>query len=99
MQVDRPALVQRIHVRVDTMLADGWIEEVECLIAKGMTSDWPASQAIGYVQIMEHLRGDLSYEAMSELIKIKTRQLAKRQMTWFRRFEGVEWVSPKFNTL
>jgi tRNA dimethylallyltransferase len=83
----------RIHVRVDEMFARGLVEETRALLAHGLEQNQTAMQAIGYRQVVEHLRGERPLAETIELVKIKTRQYAKRQMTWFRRQLSVQWIS------
>ncbi|MEM6562072.1 MAG: tRNA (adenosine(37)-N6)-dimethylallyltransferase MiaA, partial [Planctomycetota bacterium] len=78
---DRPTLNRRINGRCKQMIADGWLDEVRRLGPLGPT----ASEAVGYKLLGDHLAGRLSLDDAVEQIKIRTRQLAKRQMTWFRR--------------
>jgi tRNA dimethylallyltransferase len=82
----------RIHARVDEMFAHGLVDETRALLAHGLEQNLTARQAIGYRQVMEHLRGEHSLAETVELVKIKTRQYAKRQMTWFRRQLSVQWI-------
>jgi tRNA dimethylallyltransferase len=77
-------LVERIHARVDEMFARGLLEETLRLLELGLGQNKTAMQAIGYRQVVEHLRGERSLADTVELVKIKTRQYAKRQRTWFR---------------
>lgn len=82
---DRAILHQRIAERFDKMLAEGLIEEVKKLIARGdLDLNTPAIRCVGYRQVWEYLQGNLSYEEMRERGIIATRQLAKRQLTWIR---------------
>ena len=85
-------LHQRIHTRVDQMFASGLVDETHRLLAHGLEQNRTAMQAIGYRQIVEHLRGERALPATIELVKTKTRQFAKRQMTWFRRQLNCEWL-------
>jgi tRNA dimethylallyltransferase len=82
----------RISVRVDEMFRRGLVEETRGLLARGLERNRTAMQAIGYRQVAEHLRGERPLPETIELVKIKTRQFAKRQMTWFRRQLDVEWI-------
>jgi tRNA dimethylallyltransferase len=91
----RPAadLHARIAARVDAMFARGLVDETRRLLERGLSENKTAMQAIGYRQVVEHLRGERSLPETIEWVKIKTRQFAKRQMTWFRRqlsFDGIE---------
>ena len=61
------------------------VEETRALLSRGLTENRVAMQAIGYRQVVEHLGGERSLPETIELVKIRTRQFAKRQMTWFRR--------------
>lgn len=82
----------RINTRVDEMFARGLLDETRSLLEKGLEKNPTALQAIGYRQVVEHLRGECPLAETMELVKIKTRQFAKRQMTWFRRQLPVEWI-------
>jgi tRNA dimethylallyltransferase len=85
----------RINVRVDKMFTTGLVEETRRLLGHGLEQNQTAMQAIGYRQVVEHLRGERSLPETIELVKIKTRQFAKRQMTWFRRQLKMEWIELK----
>lgn len=82
----------RINARVDQMFAAGLIEETRQLLLHGLEQNKTAMQAIGYRQVVEHLRGERPLAETIELVKIKTRQFAKRQMTWFRKQASVNWL-------
>jgi len=86
-------LHSRIEARVDEMFARGLVEETRRLLAQGLDRNPTAMQAIGYRQVIEHLRGVRPLAETIELVKTKTRQFAKRQMTWFRRQLTVNWIS------
>jgi tRNA dimethylallyltransferase len=90
---DKETLNRRINGRVKAMFAAGWIEEPRRLMAEYQNLSPAAGEATGYRQIIEHLRGNLSLEDAIEQIKIATRQLARRQMKWLRRFPGVHWLN------
>jgi tRNA dimethylallyltransferase len=88
-----PAELQaRINARVDEMFRRGLIGEVRELLRHGLAENRTAMQAIGYRQVVEHLRGVRSLPETIELVKIRTRQFAKRQMTWFRREAQIDWL-------
>ena len=74
----------RIDARVDAMFARGLVAETERLLAGGLAQNRTALQALGYRQVVEHLRGQRSLADTVALVKQRTRQLAKRQLTWFR---------------
>ena len=90
---DREALNRRINARVKAMMAGGWLDEARRLLATYPTLSHTAAEATGYRELIDHLRGKLSLEDAVEQIKIATRQLARRQMKWFRRFKDVTWLA------
>ena len=81
---DRELLYRRIDKRVDIMIEDGLLSEVESLYRRGLISSGTASAAIGYKEIIEYLDGRCSLEEAVELLKLNSRRYAKRQLTWFR---------------
>jgi tRNA dimethylallyltransferase len=85
-------LYRRIHARVDEMFRAGLVEETRRLLNQGLEQNPTAMQALGYRQVVEHLRGERSLLETIDLVKIRTRQFAKRQMTWFRRQAQIEWI-------
>ncbi len=87
-----PDLHARINARVDEMFARGLVEETRRLLGHGLAQNKTAMQAIGYRQVVEHLRGERSLPETLELVKSKTRQFAKRQMTWFRKQASAQWI-------
>lgn len=87
----REQLYARIDQRVDSMMAQGLLDEVAELAARGYDRQLPAMQAIGYAQLFAYLAGEVSLDTAVEAIKRATRQFAKRQLTWFRRDERVRW--------
>jgi tRNA dimethylallyltransferase len=89
---DRSNLNARINARVDEMFARGLVDETRLLLAAGLESNQTATQALGYRQIVEHIRGLRDLPATIDLVKIKTRQFAKRQMTWFKRHLSLQWI-------
>jgi tRNA dimethylallyltransferase len=76
------------------MFEKGIVKEVQSLLAGGVKPDSPPFRALGYKQILKHLRGDISLEEAVDLTKKETRHYAKRQMTWFRKMEGICWFEP-----
>lgn len=85
---DRAVLYSRINARVDAMLQAGLFSEVSRLLASGLPEDCTALQAIGYKEVVSALRGEISKEEAVELIKLSSRRYAKRQLTWFNRWEN-----------
>ncbi len=96
----RPAgeLSERIRRRVDEMFARGLIGETESLLRCGLGENVTALQALGYRQVVEHLRGERPLAETIELVKIRTRQFAKRQLTWFRRQMKLDWITQEGQT-
>ena len=90
---DRTDLYRRIDRRVDEQMAAGWLDEVRRLVELGIEKNPTAMQAAGYRELGAHLRGELTLPAAIALIKTRTRQLARRQLTWFRREPGLQWVA------
>jgi len=89
---DREALNRRINARVKGMLSAGWVDEVRQLLQQYGTLSQTAAEATGYRQIIDHVEGKVTLVDAAEQIKIATRQLARRQMKWFRRFPNVKWM-------
>jgi tRNA dimethylallyltransferase len=85
----------RINLRVDAMFARGLVEETRELLRHGLDRNKTAMQAIGYRQIVEHLHGERPLSETIGLVKSRTRQFAKRQLTWFRRQLDAEWIELK----
>lgn len=91
LNMDRDKLYDRINKRVDIMIQDGLIEEVKNVASK--YKKFPtAMQGLGYKEVLEYLNGDTTKEEMIEKIKMETRRYAKRQLTWFRRYETIKWI-------
>jgi tRNA dimethylallyltransferase len=88
----KEALSARIDRRVDAMFAAGLVAEVESLLAQGRSFGRTAGQAVGYREVLEHLSGKRPLGETIELVKQRTRQFAKRQMTWFRSLSECRWI-------
>jgi tRNA dimethylallyltransferase len=88
-------LHDRINARVDAMFARGLVDETRALLRQGLDRNPTAMQAIGYRQVVEHLRGERSLPETIALVKVRTRQFAKRQLTWFRALKGLQWIELK----
>jgi tRNA dimethylallyltransferase len=91
--MDREKLYSRINYRVDKMLEDGLIEEVIKLKKMGYTSDMQAMKGIGYKEILFYLDGKITLTEAIDKIKQGTRNYAKRQLTWFRKDDRVNWIN------
>ena len=88
----RALLYRRIEQRVDVMLANGLIAEVESLLAAGYARDTVALRSFGYKELIAYLDGKCTYLEAVEQLKQNTRRFAKRQLTWFRKDARIEWV-------
>ena len=90
--MDREKLYDRINRRVNIMLEEGLIEEVELLLKK--YKEFPtAMQGLGYKEVIEYINGHITKEEMIEKIKGETRKYAKRQLTWFRKNKQTIWLN------
>lgn len=93
LNMDRKELYNRINLRVDLMIEEGLIEEVQTLLSMGYNKDLVSMQGIGYKEIIMYLEGTIALDESIELIKQGTRNYAKRQLTWFRRDNRIKWVN------
>jgi len=87
----RKLLANRIEARIRDQLADGFLDQARALAESRLPERAPARHTLGYRELLAHLGGAMSLEAAVSLIALRTRQLAKRQETWFRKVELVEW--------
>jgi len=85
-------LHRRINARAKRMVEAGLADEVASLLAEPPGLSDQAAAAVGYAEMIEHIRGRISLAEALERIKINTRRLARKQRTWHRRFAGVEWI-------
>lgn len=90
---ERSRLYERIDLRVEQMLKEGLIEEVQALKDRGYTRDMVSMQGLGYKEILAYLEGEISLEEAVYILKRDTRHFAKRQLTWFKREREVIWVN------
>lgn len=99
--VNRSLLYQRTDLRVEKMMRDGLVAEVESLLAAGYGSDLKPMRSIGYKEVAAHLRGELTLAETVRLIQRDTRHYAKRQMTWFTADSDILWFDypEKFDTI
>lgn len=89
--MEREKLYERINKRVDIMIDQGLIEEVEALTKK--YEEFPtAMQGLGYKEVVSYLKKEITKEEMIEKLKMETRRYAKRQLTWFRKDENIKWI-------
>jgi tRNA dimethylallyltransferase len=90
---DRDALYRRIEERIDWQLAHGLIEETQRLLIQGHQRTSAAMKGLGYRQVAEHLAGEYDAAEMVRRFKRDTRHFSKRQMTWFRKEPGIQWLT------
>ena len=91
LQLSKEQLHSNIHHRVDEMMRNGLLAEVESLVP---FQSLPALRTVGYTELFSYLEGKMPLEAAVELIKANTRQYAKRQLTWFRKDALITWIAP-----
>ncbi len=89
---ERTDLYARCDTRVEVMFRAGLVDEVRSLLPRGLAENTTARQALGYKEIISHLGGEATLEETIALVKTRTRQFAKRQLTWFRHQARVEWI-------
>ena len=89
---ERAHLYERINLRVDQMINEGLVREVQSLKEKGYTRDMVSMQGLGYKEMLDYLDNKCSLEEAVEIIKRDTRHFAKRQITWFKRESDVTWI-------
>jgi tRNA dimethylallyltransferase len=95
---DRKKLYDRIDKRVDRMIEIGLIDEVKNLVEMGYDKGATAMQGIGYKEVLSYLKGECSLEEMIYILKRNTRRYAKRQLTWFRRIQEINWLQVDENS-
>ncbi len=89
---ERTALYRRIEERLDKMMEEGFVGEVESLLEAGYSPQLNSFSAVGYREIADHLAGKTELKAAVRLIERNTRRYAKRQLTWFQGVEGIRWI-------
>ncbi len=90
----RDELYARIEQRVDDMISEGLVAEVENLLHMGYGPQYNALRTVGYREVFDYFEGKIDYETMIDTIKQNTRRYAKRQLTWFRKDERIFWLYP-----
>lgn len=93
LNMDRKKLYEKINSRVDLMIKNGLLEEVKSLLDMGYNKELISMQGIGYKEIIMYLEGDISLDESIELIQKGSRNYAKRQLTWFKRNEKINWIN------
>ena len=92
----RQVLHERIALRFEQMVQQGFIDEVQALYARGdLDPQMPSVRCVGYRQVWSYLEGEYDHSTMVEKGIIATRQLAKRQITWLRSWENLNWLNPQ----
>jgi len=92
LEMNRELLYNRINLRVEEMIEEGLINEVEELYNEGYDKSYQSMQAIGYKEIIDYIEGNTTKEEAVRLIKRNTRRFAKRQITWFKPDDRIKWV-------
>jgi len=88
---NREELYQRINMRVSLLFEHGLVEEVQSLMDRGLTADDISMKGIGYKEVIDYLNGAYDLATAADMIRKNTRHYAKRQMTWFSRYEDMKW--------
>ena len=91
--IERPKLYERINKRVDIMMDSGLIEEVQDLYNKYGENMLTSVQAIGYKEVIQFFKKEITKEEMIDKIKMETRRYAKRQITWFKKIDNIRWIN------
>lgn len=92
---ERSKLYERIEKRIDLMLEEGLVEEVQKLLEKGYGKGLVSMQGLGYKELIPYLEGEISFDEAAYILKRDTRHFAKRQLTWFRRERDVRWLDKR----
>jgi len=95
LKLERSELYRKIEDRVDKMFERGLVEEVRRLQDSGVAEDAPPFRALGYKHVISFLKEEINLEEAVLFTKRDTRHYAKRQMTWFRKMQGIRWFSPR----
>ena len=90
---NRQELYERINQRVDVLMQTGLLDEVKALLDKGLTPEHISMKAIGYKEIMDYFLGKYDLETAVDKVKKNTRHYAKKQLTWFRRYDKIKWYN------
>ncbi|HAN09836.1 MAG TPA: tRNA (adenosine(37)-N6)-dimethylallyltransferase MiaA [Clostridiales bacterium] len=92
LNMDRETLYDRINRRVDIMMSNGLIDEVKMLLNMGYHENLTSMQGIGYKEVVDYIKGNISFEIMVSTIKQNTRNFAKRQLTWYKNQTNAIWI-------
>ena len=100
LKLERDELYKRIETRVDKMFDRGIVNEVKNLLNSGVKENSPPFRALGYKHVLRFLKKEITIDEAIDLTKRDTRHYAKRQMTWFKKREGIRWFAPhEFSTI
>ena len=91
----RAELYELIEKRVDDMMDAGLADEVQALLGQGLTPDMQSMQGLGYKELVPYFEGQATLAQSTDIIKRRTRNYAKRQLTWFRRDKRIKWLQPE----
>lgn len=91
----REELYDRINRRVDDMIKNGLVDEVKFLLEQGIDEKYQCMQAIGYKEVLKYLKNNYNHSTMCDTIKQNTRRYAKRQITFFKKLDGIVWLPPE----
>ena len=96
---ERQELYDRINARVDILINNGLVDEVKELMAMGLTSDDISMKGIGYKEIIAFLNNEYDLATAVDTVKKNTRHYAKKQLTWYRRYDKINWLNiSEFNS-
>jgi tRNA dimethylallyltransferase len=91
LNMNRELLYKKVEIRVEKMIDDGLVDEVKHISDLGYGEDLSSLQTVGYKEVFPFLKAKISFDTMTDLIKQKTRNYAKRQLTWFRKDKRIKW--------
>jgi tRNA dimethylallyltransferase len=97
--LDRKKLYERIDRRVEKMISEGFLDEVQWLKEKGYSPELRAFKTVGYQELFSYLEGEIDFPEALERIKLNTRHYAKRQLTWFRKDKEIKWFDAERENL
>ena len=90
---DREELYNRINKRVDIIVKEGLLDEVKSLMNMGLTEDMISMKGIGYKEVIDYFNGVYNLETAIDKVKQNTRHYAKKQLTWYRRYDTIKWIN------
>lgn len=98
LELPKEELLKRVKTRAVRMIKEGWIDEVEALLIRGLRN-WKPLSSVGYREVVLYLDGKIKKEKLVEEIVFRTMSLAKKQKTWFKRDKGIQWQSANQSAL